>query len=125
LAFGITDTDDANIELERGAPIEIIYPDQGEGGMGALFIPNTVAIVKGGPNPEAARKLIDYLLGPEVETRLARGRSAQFPLNPEVRVAPRVQRGEPVKRMQVDFAAAAEQWEEAAKFLRDEFAAAD
>jgi len=40
--------------------------------MGTLFIPNTLAIIKGGPNPEAARQLVDYLLSPEVEARCIR-----------------------------------------------------
>jgi iron(III) transport system substrate-binding protein len=78
LAFGITDTDDAIIEIEKGMPVEIVYPDQGEGEMGTLFIPNTLCIVKGSPNPDNARRLLDYLLTPEVEIRLARSPSAEI-----------------------------------------------
>ena len=47
LAFGLTDTDDAIIEKENGQNVEIIYPDQEEGGLGALFIPNTLAMIRG------------------------------------------------------------------------------
>jgi len=119
--FGMTDTDDAIIEIEKGMPVAIVYPDQGEDGPGTLFIPNTLAIIKGGPNPEAARRLVDYLLSPEVEARLAAGRSAQIPLNPRVEVEVRVETPRTVKPMQVDFEAAAEKWDAAAKFLRDEF----
>ena len=68
LAFGLTDTDDAIVEIERGQPVAIVYPDQGEGQLGTLFIPNTLAIVKGCPHPDAARKLVDFLLRPDVES---------------------------------------------------------
>ena len=39
VAFGLTDTDDAIIEVERGMPVAIVYPDQAEGQLGTLFIP--------------------------------------------------------------------------------------
>jgi iron(III) transport system substrate-binding protein len=123
LAFGWTDTDDAIIEKDRGMPVEIIYPDQGPDGLGALFIPNTLALIRGSPNGEAARQLRDYLLSPEVEARLAQGASAQFPLNPAVTVRSRAAREQVLKQMPADFAAAARQWEPAAVFLRDEFTA--
>ena len=73
LALGITDTDDAVIEREKGMPVEIVYPDQGDGGVGTLFIPNTLGIIAGGPNPREARRLVEYLLSSEVEARLAAG----------------------------------------------------
>ena len=82
LAFGLTDTDDAIEEVENGRPVAIVYPDQGEGQIGTLVIPNTLAIIKGSPNPEAARRLVDYLLSPAVEAKLAQGPSAQIPLHP-------------------------------------------
>ena len=121
LAFGLTDTDDAIIERDKGMPVAIVYPDQGENGMGALFIPNTLALIKGSANGREARRLVDYLLSPEVEAELAAGRSAQFPLNSRVSDRSRAAGQEPIKHMQVDFAAAAEKWEAAATFLRDEF----
>lgn len=80
LAFGLTDTDDANLALLDGAPVEIVFPDQEEGGLGTLLIPNAVAIVEGGPNGEAARQLVDWLLRPAIEERLAASRSVQVPL---------------------------------------------
>ena len=121
LAFGLTDTDDAIIEIEQGRPVTIVYPDQQPKGLGTLFIPNSVAIIKGCPHPEQARQLVDYLLSPAVETRLAQGRSAQIPLNSKVDVEVRVETPATVQAMQVDFAAAADKWDTAASFLRDEF----
>jgi iron(III) transport system substrate-binding protein len=121
LAYGLTDTDDAVVEIENGMPVAIIYPDQGEGELGTLFIPNTLAIIKGAPNKEAAQKLVDYLLSPEVERKLADGPSAQIPLRPGVPASPRVKTPEEVRAMEVDWAAAAEKWDTAAEFLKSEF----
>ncbi len=73
LAFGLTDTDDAMGEVDAGSPVAIVYPDREPGGLGTLFIPNTLAILKGAPHPRRAEALADYLLSPEVETALAEG----------------------------------------------------
>jgi iron(III) transport system substrate-binding protein len=123
--WGITDTDDAIIEIESAKPVTIVYPDQGEGQPGTLFIPNTLALIKGSPNPEAAEKLVDYLLAPAVEEKLAAGPSAQIPLNPAVDVELRVESPKTVRPMQVDWQAAADQWDAAYAFLTEEFAAVE
>lgn len=82
LAFGLTDTDDALVALERGKPVTLVFPDQAEGDIGTLIIPNSVALVRGGPNPEAARVLIDYLLSAESERRLVEIGWCQVTLRP-------------------------------------------
>jgi len=120
-AFGLTDTDDAIIEIEKGLPVAIVYPDRGEDQMGTLFIPNTVAIIKGSPHVESARRLVDYVLSPAVEQKLAACPSAQIPLNPQVQAKPRVETPKTVKAMQVDFPLAAKRWNDAADFIRNEF----
>jgi iron(III) transport system substrate-binding protein len=66
--YGMTDTDDAQIAIDAGEPVEIVFPDQE--GMGTLLIPNSVALVADGPNPEQARALIDYLVSRELERSL-------------------------------------------------------
>jgi iron(III) transport system substrate-binding protein len=78
VAVGFTDTDDARVAIDRGDPVKMIFPDAH--GMGTLLIPNTVGLVKDGPNPETGKKLIDYLLSEDVETMLHTGPSAQIPL---------------------------------------------
>jgi iron(III) transport system substrate-binding protein len=123
LAFGLTDTDDAIIEVEKGSPVKIVYPDRGDDELGTLFIPNTLAIIKGGPHPDEAKKLVDYLLSAKVEERLAQGPSAQIPLSDQVQIKPRVETPKTVKAMPVDFAAAVKKWEETAKYMSDEFLA--
>lgn len=125
LAFGLTDTDDAMIEVETGSPVAIIYPDQQEGGMGTLFVPNTLCLPEGAANPGAAQQLLDFLLSAEREDRLAMGASAQIPLNKNSKQPPRVKSPSEVRAMEVDFSKAADQWESAAAFLTETFNAAD
>ena len=112
-AFGITDTDDAIIEIENGNPVAIVFPDQADDQMGAMLIPNTLCIVKGGPNTERAKKLVDFLLKAETESLLATGSSAQIPLNKNSNTKSRVE-PEQLKMMDVDFQKAADLWEESA-----------
>ena len=70
LSLGLTDTDDACAAVRKGAAVKVLLPDQGRAGLGTLIIPNTVALVAGGPHPEQARALVDYLLSAEVEQTL-------------------------------------------------------
>lgn len=134
IAFGITDTDDAIIELEQGRPVEIIFPDQAADQMGTLFVPNSLAIIRNGPNPAEAELLLDYLLSARIESALAQGPSAQIPLAQGVttrsRVEPAVAATQAdsknwiggIKVMDVDFRMAANHWDEVAKFLTQTFA---
>ncbi len=123
--FGITDTDDAIIEVEKGMPVAIIYPDQADGELGTLFIPNTVGVIKNAPNPKNARRLVDYLLSPAVETKLADGPSAQIPLNADVDMELRVETPKTIRAMEVDFEKAAQHWGVASGFIRSFFTGGD
>jgi iron(III) transport system substrate-binding protein len=127
VAVGFTDSDDAMAEVEAGRPVVILCPDQDAGAtsrMGTLFLPNTLCIIKGGPNPAGARKLVDFLLSPAVETALALGESHQLPLNPDVKpTLPAALAGaKAAKPMRVDWNRAADHWEESQNFLASEFA---
>lgn len=84
LAFAFTDTDDFHVALTKGHPVVAVFPDQGEGQIGTMLIPNSVGIVAGAPHPAAARKLVDFLLSKRVEAMLAASKSAQIPLRPDV-----------------------------------------
>jgi iron(III) transport system substrate-binding protein len=128
VVVGVTDTDDALEEIEAGHPVAMIFPDRDapkDSKMGTLFIPNTLCILKGSPDPEGARKLVDYLLSAEVEARLAESASHQIPLNPEVKakLPPPMEPAAGAKPMDVDFDKAAKAWDEAYDFLKNEFAA--
>jgi iron(III) transport system substrate-binding protein len=122
IAFGLTDTDDAMGEIDSGSPVTIIYPDRALGEIGTLFIPNTLAIMKGSSHQKAAEALADYLLSPDVESTLARGPSAQIPLLKSTEVKARVETPKTVHAMEADFQAAAKLWDKVAAFLSSEFA---
>lgn len=120
-AFALTDTDDAIAEVESGKPVTVIYPDADADGLGTLFLPNTVAILKGAPHPTEARELVNFLLTPEVEEMLAAGPSAQIPLHEGAKPCDRVRGPGQVKPMRVDFEAAASCFEEARKVVEERF----
>ncbi len=120
VAMAVVDTDDANLLMGEGKPLKLVFLDHD--GQGALLIPNTLALVKGAPHPDAAKKLIDYLLSPEVELELARSPSAQIPLHAGVGgVPPAVADLEKAAPFQPDYAAAAGQLVPSADFLKGVF----
>jgi iron(III) transport system substrate-binding protein len=106
IAFGLTDTDDYRVAVEKDFPVESVYPDHD--GDGTLLIPNSVALIKGGPHPEAARKLVDYILSKEVEGKLAACPSAQIPVRASVPRPAHVRGVDTFKVATVDWARAAE-----------------
>ena len=108
VAFCLTDTDDAWVAIREGDPVKVIYPDQGEGRPGAVLIPNTVALVKGRPHPEAAADLLRWLVTEANEVRLANGPSAQIPLRTDLAGADLPAH---VKRPSVDFRTMVVDWQ--------------
>lgn len=80
VAWAFTDTDDYHVALQRGHPVGCVFPDQQQGGIGTMLIPNSIALIKGGPDPENGRKLIDRILSRETEALLAAADGAQIPL---------------------------------------------
>jgi iron(III) transport system substrate-binding protein len=82
--LGLTDTDDYWRLKLKGLPIGAAVLDP-EGKGTAFLIPNTVAILRGAPHPEAARKFVDGLLAPEIEEYLAFSTSRQIPVRKDVK----------------------------------------
>ena len=78
--LGFTDSDDYFGAKDDGLPVAALPVRTPDGA--TICIPNTVSIVKGCAQPEAARRLADYLLSAEVELRLAQSRARQIPLGP-------------------------------------------
>jgi iron(III) transport system substrate-binding protein len=76
---GLTDTDDVNVAIEDGQPVAMVLPDRE--GLGVPVMPNMVSLIAKAPHPEEARALIDYLLSPDVERRLAQSEAVQIPLH--------------------------------------------
>ncbi|HWB19754.1 MAG TPA: extracellular solute-binding protein [Phycisphaerales bacterium] len=85
---GMTDTDDVWAAKARGLKIECVYPrhhvDPNETGCGTLIIPNTAAIVKGGPHPKEAKELMEFLLSEDTERMLAKSESHNIPVQEQV-----------------------------------------
>jgi iron(III) transport system substrate-binding protein len=75
---GLTDNDDVDSAKREGGQLELVLPDQGADQMGTLTIPCTVGLVKGAKHEEAAKKLADYLLSPEVERKLLEAKFARY-----------------------------------------------
>ncbi len=91
---GLTDTDDVYAGRARDWPIGLRFEALGMAsgddadpivdGMGSVLIPNTAALVAGGPNPANARVLLDYILSPRVERLLAESESGNMPVHPRL-----------------------------------------
>jgi iron(III) transport system substrate-binding protein len=67
---GLCDNDDAADAAASGSKLDATLPDQGDGEDGTLAMPCAVGLVTGGPNPDAARRLIDFLLSREADEQL-------------------------------------------------------
>jgi len=93
--------------MDAGRPVTVVFPDQGDDQRGVLLIPNTVCVIKNGPNTAGAVRLLQRLLAADVETRLAKGGSGQIPLADDVETKSRVVPQE-LKVLKVDFEAAAD-----------------
>jgi iron(III) transport system substrate-binding protein len=75
-----TDTDDIYAGQRNGWPVAMNYLDQR--GDGVLVIPNTAALLRGGPHAEAAQKLMAFLLSEDLERLLAGSDSHNSPVRP-------------------------------------------
>ena len=129
IAIGLTDTDDAVSAIRRGLPLGIVFPDQPDAGpypgrkdaLGALLIPNTIAMVSGRPASANARQLVDYVLSKKTEAALARADSAQIPVRPDV-TGPQMPGYSPdLLWMNVDFEAIARGVVDSRTFIEERF----
>lgn len=76
VTLGLTDSDDACGAVRKGAKVFVFSPKT------TWMFPSTVALVKDGPNREAAKKLIDFLLSQEAEEMLIKEGFTELPLHP-------------------------------------------
>lgn len=118
--FGLTDTDDANVAIQRKRPVALVFPDQSDG-LGTLLIPNTVALVRGGPNPASAQRLIEYLLSEKVENALAAAPGAQIPLGSALGQPPNLPAIDHLKLMQVNYAGVASNFNDMIQAFEEEW----
>ncbi len=111
---GLTDTDDAFEATKESEDVAYLFPDQN--GIGTLIMPNTVSMIKNSPNPENAKKLIDYLLSAETERALAKS-CAQMPLHKGVQVPPGVPSLDKIVPMKIDYEKTADKLEKIRRYL--------
>lgn len=116
--FALVDSDDAMSKMAQKAPVNLVYPDQQEGALGAFVVPNVVMMIKGATYPENAKKLIDFLLGAKSEKMLAFADCAQIPLHQDVPMPKGLKSMDEIKVMQVDYAKVAKKLLEIQPFLK-------
>jgi iron(III) transport system substrate-binding protein len=107
---GLTDTDDVNVAIEDGQPIAMVLPDRN--GLGVPVMPNMTSLIANAPHPDEGKRLIDYLLSPDVERQLAQSEAVQIPLHAGVPGPKNIPAIETFKPMTLDFAAAASRVED-------------
>jgi len=101
VAWGVVDTDDAAVAVESGAPVAVIFPD--DGGLGTLVIPTVAVRIAGSPNPKPAEALVDYLVSAEVEQAMAEAACRQMPLRAGVPTPRGVLSVVEIDAMEVDY----------------------
>ncbi len=113
---GLTDTDDVNVALEDKQPVAMVFPDRD--GMGVPVMPNMVSLIAGAPHAEAGKKLIDYLLSPEVERMLAQSEAVQMPLHSGVEGPKTMPSISSLKPMTLDYGKAADRVDDVTRRLQ-------
>ncbi len=116
--FSLVDSDDAVNRLRQGRPVAMVYPDQAADGLGAFIVPNAAVLIAGAPHPDAARRLIDYLLSRETERKLAFADCAQLPLHSDVPIPAEMKPIDQIRVMRVDYAEVARKMVEIQSFLK-------
>ena len=73
------------VELEKleNSPVEAVFTDQEAGGFGVVVNAASGGILKGAKHPEAAKRLMDYLLSRKAQAEFA-GRNFEYPVVPGV-----------------------------------------
>jgi iron(III) transport system substrate-binding protein len=104
VAFGFTDVNDVRVVAAEGARVAQIVPDQHDGGMGLVLLPNTIGILAGSRNTANARRFVDFMVSAENERILAE-RNAQSPLHAGVPRPANVLDPAAHRLLEIDFAA--------------------
>lgn len=111
IQWGVVDSDLAIALRDQTSAIKIVFPDQGEGGFGAVLVPDTVSVLAANKNPKVAGRLADFLVSDEVEARLTISDNATIPLNPVPKELSRLLRGLDVKWADIEVGNIATAWD--------------
>jgi iron(III) transport system substrate-binding protein len=96
---GIMFLHDAVAEAVEGFPVKTVAPCEGTG-----YEIGSMSLIKGGRNPENARRWYDWALTPEAQNLAARAKSYQVPSHPNATVPARAPRLSEIKLIDYDFA---------------------
>lgn len=116
VAVGLTDSDDAAEAIADGQPVravlldQIATPEPPSPALGTLLVPNTVSLIRGGPNQTDAQRVLEYLLSEEAALMLAAS-CAQTPLRPDIEPPAGARPLTAIASMDVDYAKCAERLE--------------
>jgi len=67
-AFGVADSEDFNLAVKEGKPVGVVFPDQQS--FGTLILPSALVLMANAPNPEQAKRFIDFLLRSQIQKLL-------------------------------------------------------
>ena len=95
---GIVFQHDAVTQKVAGFPIEVVSPCEGTG-----YEIGSMSIVKGGPNPESARKFYDFALRADVQTLARDAQAYQVPSNRNAEAPPESPDFSTIKLIDYDF----------------------
>ncbi len=113
---GITDSDDANVAIIDKQPLAVMLPDRN--GLGVPVMPNMLSLMAGAPHADEGKKLIDYLLSPEVEQALAQSDAVQIPLHAGVAPPANLPALSSFRAMTLDYGKAADRVEDVTRRLQ-------
>lgn len=88
LIAGPTDNDDVDNAKAEDQKVESLVPDQGEKGIGTLLVPGTISLMNKAPHADNGKKLIDFLMRPEIEKKLIEGRYLAYSVRDTSKVKP-------------------------------------
>ena len=111
LAFGLTDTDDAIGEIAKACRSRSFTRTSARTNWGRCSFPTRSRSSRIRRIRKRRKSFSTFLLSADVERQLAKGPSAQIPLQPGVEASTRVKTPAQVKAMEVDWSAAAAKWD--------------
>ncbi|MBI3998801.1 MAG: extracellular solute-binding protein [Armatimonadetes bacterium] len=119
-AAGIANHYYYHLQVAEGSRnIDVIYPDQGQEGMGVLVSPSGIATVMGGPNPAGARRFVDFLAADRRAQEFYARANYEYPILPGVPLHPDVRPLDRVRRMAVTYQQLGELRDSTLRFIRE------
>ncbi len=97
-SIGITLEDNAFRYVEGGGPVKIVYPADG-----TTAAPDGMALVKGAPHADAAKKFIDWALSKEIQDFLVETMGRR-PVRSDSAISPKLPPMSDIKTVPYDFA---------------------